>query len=402
MVTRDDVLKVIKAELEGSESYNSKYINWFNKNVLKTWSFPMNVTLSHIWTSWVAFDSGLTEEQVPYTANCDEGINWFRSNKRFSKSTSYGGGYNPIPGDWIYYSYTNSLSDCTHVGIVLDDDGNLLKVVELQMLEGFKSNIVCRDIYIHNPYIIGYGIPNYKNESKLSILSLAGTGVATGIAKTSFIEVKEGDAEHYKTIGRISWGDSVEILGLEFNGWLKIVWAYSDTGFAYVSNVDNRHFSIVYNSDNVFKQAEISVGSIVNFIGRIHYSSPMEEVGSPCTSGKARVTQKYKFNGLHTYHLIAERGEGSNVYGWVDTKDILASVQEQTGYNKFTGRVNALILNVRVGPGIKYSKLQSWPQLVNGNIVDVLGEAKTDDTIWYYVNILGNCGYVHNKYIVRI
>ncbi|MDL2206669.1 hypothetical protein LJC33_07160 [Eubacteriales bacterium OttesenSCG-928-N13] len=65
----------------------------------------------------------------------------------------------------------------------------------------------------------------------------------------------------------------------------------------------------------------ISVGAIVDFKGTTHYTSANASSGKPCRSGKAKITQIYA-SGKHKYHLIAEAGGGSNVYGWVDAADI--------------------------------------------------------------------------------
>ena len=40
-----------------------------------------------------------------------------------------------------------------------------------------------------------------------------------------------------------------------------------------------------------------------------------------CKAGTAKITAVFE-KGKHPYHLIAEKGGGSTVYGWVDTKDI--------------------------------------------------------------------------------
>ena len=58
------------------------------------------------------------------------------------------------------------------------------------------------------------------------------------------------------------------------------------------------------------------VGDIVEFTGSAHYYSANATKSSPCKPGKAKVTQA--FNGKHPYHLIAVKGGGSTVYGWVD------------------------------------------------------------------------------------
>ena len=69
--------------------------------------------------------------------------------------------------------------------------------------------------------------------------------------------------------------------------------------------------------------AVLNVGDIVTFTGTTHYSSANAATGPSCKPGKAKVTAVYKPGvSKHPYHLIAESGGGSTVYGWVDIADI--------------------------------------------------------------------------------
>lgn len=64
-----------------------------------------------------------------------------------------------------------------------------------------------------------------------------------------------------------------------------------------------------------------SVGDIVEFIGSHHFASANAASGPACRPGKAKVTNIYP-SGKHPYHLVAEKGGSSTVYGWVDAADI--------------------------------------------------------------------------------
>lgn len=64
------------------------------------------------------------------------------------------------------------------------------------------------------------------------------------------------------------------------------------------------------------------VGDVVEFTGNLHYTNSNAQFGVVCTPGKAKVTAVSP-NTKHPYHLVKEPGT-SNVYGWVDTKDIQA------------------------------------------------------------------------------
>lgn len=64
---------------------------------------------------------------------------------------------------------------------------------------------------------------------------------------------------------------------------------------------------------------EYKVGDVVNFKGNKHYiSSYLPAIGFSCKPGKAKITIINK-QGKHPYHLVRVAGEGSTVYGWVDS-----------------------------------------------------------------------------------
>lgn len=81
------------------------------------------------------------------------------------------------------------------------------------------------------------------------------------------------------------------------------------------------------NTYAALKEAEkdntIAVGDIVDFIGNKHYTSAAAINGKDVVPGKAKVTKIYQLGqSKHPYHVVAVPGGGSNVYGWVDEKDI--------------------------------------------------------------------------------
>ncbi|QNM06045.1 SH3 domain-containing protein [Qiania dongpingensis] len=54
-------------------------------------------------------------------------------------------------------------------------------------------------------------------------------------------------------------------------------------------------------------------------------------------------------------------------------------------------------LNVRTGPGAEYPKLAAWPELAEGNEVDVLDKYSNG---WVKINIQGAKGYVNSYYLL--
>lgn len=71
----------------------------------------------------------------------------------------------------------------------------------------------------------------------------------------------------------------------------------------------------------------IKVGDVVNFTGCTHYTSAGAATGPSCKPGLAKVTA-ISSGQKHPYHLIAEKGGSSTVYGWVDAADVQAVAEK--------------------------------------------------------------------------
>lgn len=100
-------------------------------------------------------------------------------------------------------------------------------------------------------------------------------------------------------------------------------------------------------------------GDVVNFKGNKHYVSSTGNSGSACKPGKATITAEAK-GAAHPYHVVAVKGEGSTVYGWVNETD-LAKIGS-SGSSKFPYRVKVKIpdLNIRRGPGTNTDKVGKY------------------------------------------
>lgn len=70
---------------------------------------------------------------------------------------------------------------------------------------------------------------------------------------------------------------------------------------------------------------------------------------------------------------------------------------------QWVGKVTADTLNVRTWAGVNNPKIKSWPQLSNGNLVDVCDVVNAaDGSRWYYIRIDGRIyGFVHSAYIAK-
>ena len=114
------------------------------------------------------------------------------------------------------------------------------------------------------------------------------------------------------------------------------------------------------NSTSSFK-----VGDIVTFNGTTHYKSASASSGSACKGGQATITSIAKGK-AHPYHLIAVKGGGSTVYGWVNEKDIsngsTSSGSTSSSFTPYKVRITADELNIRSAP--------STSALTTGSITD--------------------------------
>ena len=104
-------------------------------------------------------------------------------------------------------------------------------------------------------------------------------------------------------------------------------------------------------------KSDLKVGDVVTFNGTTHYTSANSSKGVACKPGKAEITKVYK--GKHPYHLVAVKGSTSNVYGWVDEKDVYEAnptgTAPVTAATNFIVKVTADALNIRKGAGTNYS-----------------------------------------------
>jgi len=77
-------------------------------------------------------------------------------------------------------------------------------------------------------------------------------------------------------------------------------------------------------SSNTTAPLAFVVGDVVRYTGTTHYAGSNATTGPACKPGIAKVTAVSK-TGKHPYHLIAQNGGGSTVYGWVDAADVQAA-----------------------------------------------------------------------------
>lgn len=108
--------------------------------------------------SAVAIQCALTDI-IPTECGCQRQIDLFKALGCWEEDDAY----IPLPGDYIFYSTTNTQQDNTawsnHVGIVVGTNGNSIKVIE----GNFNEAVGARVIRVDDITIRGYGLPDYAS-----------------------------------------------------------------------------------------------------------------------------------------------------------------------------------------------------------------------------------------------
>lgn len=372
MAKRIDVVQLVQHALE-------RPLESISEISKATRSFPIDVPYSHIWTSYIASKAGLAESQAPLTASCDKGANWFRKRKRYKVSQIYGGDYSPCPGDFVYCSSTYEQADATSVGIVLKNDGIFIQYA--QWIDG--QPVECTS-YLSNETIIGYGVPEYVDSGfgdiRLSQLATKGNGVVIIGEECTVYNGPDCDTVR---VGTLKKGHAAEILHTMPNGWFKIVWGLCATGYAFIDNT-KLHHKVLHDEIPYPEYKGFTVGDNVRFIGGRMFKQP--------NGGKSK---------LHTPFDGTIAGESENMFclakdkikGWVYKNSV--DFIPKAGYNKNIGEVVVDKACLRIGPGKEFTKVQKWPQMAKGNIVEILGtELDNNNKDWYWIVIGGVKGYV--------
>ena len=351
------------------------------------WNFTLDIPYSHVWTSYIANKGGLTNSQAPLTASCDKGANWFRRRKRYKLGQAYGGDYVPQPGDYIYLSSTFKQTDVTDVGIVLSSDGTLATFAYWSCENGYPKE---GTYYLHDMRVVGYGIPEYEDVAKIDVPELATTGNGVAIiGEECYVHL--GPSGETGRIGTLKKGHAVEVLEMQANGWLKVVWGLSPNGYGFIDDVKFVH-KVIRDEIPYQKYDGFTIGDRVQFKGGKVYKQPSQKAKSKDTKPFAG-----KITGESTSMFHLEDGKKK---GWVDKTNV--DFVPMLGYNKCKGEISVDKACLRVGPGREFTKVQKWPQMAKGNIVDVLGiDTDGNQNEWFLIVIGGVKGYVED-YCVNI
>jgi LysM repeat protein len=178
----DKIISTAKSQIGICEpDGDDKYIKVYNE--LTVAKFGMDVAWCAIFVTWVMYMCGVAKDVVTRFASCTAGMKWFIKQGKWKNAKAYGGTYTPVPGILIFFSKGHKLTDPSHVGIVTKVTSTYVYTVE-----GNTSDAVHERKYLLNdPYIIGYGVPAYVNDTKESPKN---TDTST---EYQTVEVKKGD-----------------------------------------------------------------------------------------------------------------------------------------------------------------------------------------------------------------
>lgn len=372
-MNREAIVEVLNSIKDGTSEILSEIKS------IQMWGYTVNIPLSHMFISQVAHKAGLDNNQAPFTANCDEGANWFRAKKKYKMGWNYGGSYTPQAGDVVYFSSTHQQADATSAGYVVEWDGALLQVVYY-----YNGHIVTEMRYMSED-IIGFGIFDYYYYNEVQQKGLEVTPISTAIANDE-LQVYGVPNDMSIVMGKIKKGMSTEVIEVVDGGWLKVLWRISPKGYGFIKP----NCQLIPHVDSYQEQRQVlfKVGERVQSKATRSFQYPTVAKGRPRVCKPCSVTIEEVDVQKKMYKV-----SGPACKGWIYQKDV--DFIKQSEYNGVIGEVTKFVTELRVGPGTEFTKVQQWPQLVKGNRVDILSELDG----WYQVVICGVKGYVNSEHI---
>ena len=201
----------------------------------------------------------------------------------------------PNTGDLILYDWDdNGKGDNTgapeHIGAVVSVTNKVIKVIE-----GNKGgNVDYREIPVNGKYIRGFVTPNFASKATKKEDPKPATPAKP--------EAKKSVTEIANEVIAGKWGSGTD----RKKKLTKAGYNYEKVQ-AKVNEILKKPATKTY-----------AVGDVVTYTGKVHYpNAGKNATGKTCKGGKAKITQISK-GSAHPYHLVAVKGSGATVYGWVN------------------------------------------------------------------------------------
>jgi uncharacterized protein YgiM (DUF1202 family) len=170
-------------------------------------------------STWCAAQAGVPDNIVPtsnYTGVSTQRLrSWFINNaKYYSRGT-----YTPITGDYIFFKDAGSSVPTTHVGLVLYVKGNTVYTIEGNA--GDLDCVALKEYSLNNTYIAGYGVPNYKSGTAISLDLTNRANPGDYVTTPSSLAIRTGTDASYSVVGSLPQTTVVTVTEIR-NNWGKV------------------------------------------------------------------------------------------------------------------------------------------------------------------------------------
>ncbi len=195
----------------GSSSGNFTEYNYAYGKVGGTYGYAWCAAF----VSWCLDTAGVPDSAGGRFVSCTLWVEKLQSIGQYRTRSS---GYEPKPGDLIFFRSAGVSRASDHVGLV-----RYVKDGRVYTVEGNSSDQVSlRDYSLKDTYIVGYGLPAYKGVS-LRIDRLAAEDKASGwyVVSYSFVNVRASRSASGTKLGSLDKGALVKVSEVK-NGWGKI------------------------------------------------------------------------------------------------------------------------------------------------------------------------------------
>lgn len=150
-----------KGEIKGATASPKYFSEWYIGDYAKNPGWNSQTPWCACFVSWGLDQVGdKIIGTVPKHANVDYFKEDFVSRSKWKDSAKYGGDYNPVSGDIIFFDWIiNSEANPQHVGVVLTVLDEYVYTIE-----GNSDNqVAVRKYKLDDPRVIGYGVIDWEN-----------------------------------------------------------------------------------------------------------------------------------------------------------------------------------------------------------------------------------------------
>lgn len=278
---------------------------------------------------------------------CEEHVKIFKALGIWNED----GTITPQPGYIIVYNWDKATQPndgySDHIGVVESVSNG-----QITAIEGNKGETVARRVLsVGNGYIRGYASPNFAKSG-----SSGSTGTTPAPAPSDDIS------------RTVAWYGTVNTGTLNVRTW------------AGTENAQLKSYP------TISRGTKVGVCDTVN-----------DKDGDPWYYIQISGSQGEKYGFVSAMYITKQASSTPAVDSTMKDDGVITKIPQ------WVGKVTADKLNVRTWAGVNNPTIKSWPQLGNGNMVDVCDVVNAaDGSPWYYIRIDGRIyGFVHSAYITR-